>query len=409
MATVSGASLLHPGISTSHTRVVNGSAVFAKEHIWLNGHKVKIGGSLSDTARAINRHSIKTGVRAVVVDAGTSKARLKLITRGNLTINDPKGVLLSLYKGKKIGTSDDMLIQIAPLSKGKVNFSYNNNSIPAKPLDSHMRLSEDNTRTLATKRLPSAQGQPLVEDVEGVEGVGDVVIEENEVAEVPVDPRIRQEYLRQSKLKIAQEMDRSHKEISGAIAKDIVSKVIDSRKLPNTTQEQIELTNRVIAHEIYSSEIGEEFLRRNFEEVLDKISTKVDSNRDKLSSSFKDKLVISEVDIRKSARLVLQEIKFETYTRMADGILKDLGLTIAKSDYIKINDALTRGLFGGLEISFDVAYNYYPKVKERISELVMYCASPDRLSRGELHLTKSRIEGLMDVTSRLRVTDLGLI
>ena len=132
MAIVSGAGLSSHGVSTSHTRVINGGVVFAREYIWLNGHKVKIGGSLSDTARALNRHSVKTGIRAVVVNAGTSNERLKLIIRGsNLAINDPKGIFSGLYKGKKIGTSDDMLIQIASPNKSKVNFTYGN-SIPEK-------------------------------------------------------------------------------------------------------------------------------------------------------------------------------------------------------------------------------------------------------------------------------------
>ena len=79
MGSISGINSLYPAISTSHTRVINGGVVFAREYIWLNGHKVKIGGSLSDTARALNRHSVKTGIRAVVVNAGTSNERLKLI------------------------------------------------------------------------------------------------------------------------------------------------------------------------------------------------------------------------------------------------------------------------------------------------------------------------------------------
>lgn len=154
MGSISGINSLYPAISTSHTRVINGGVVFAREYIWLNGHKVKIGGSLSDTARALNRHSVKTGIRAVVVNAGTSNERLKLIIRGNnLTINDPKGVLSGLYKGKKIGTSDDMLIQIASPNKSKVNFTYGN-SIPEKNLtQGHIRLSESATKPLVVKKL----------------------------------------------------------------------------------------------------------------------------------------------------------------------------------------------------------------------------------------------------------------
>ena len=154
MGSISGINSLYPAISTSHTRVINGGVVFAREYIWLNGHKVKIGGSLSDTARALNRHSVKTGIRAVVVNAGTSNERLKLIIRGNnLTINDPKGVFSGLYKGKKIGTSDDMLIQIASPNKSKVNFSYGN-SIPEKNLtQGHIRLSESAAKPLVVKKL----------------------------------------------------------------------------------------------------------------------------------------------------------------------------------------------------------------------------------------------------------------
>ena len=123
MGNISGINSLYPAISTSHTRVINGGVVFAREYIWLNGHKVKIGGSLSDTARALNRSSVKTGIRAVVVNAGTSNERSKLIIRGNnLTINDPKGVLSGLYKGKKIGTSDDIMDRVDNIKINKYNY-----------------------------------------------------------------------------------------------------------------------------------------------------------------------------------------------------------------------------------------------------------------------------------------------
>jgi len=147
----------YPNISTNHTRVINGGVVFAREYIWLNGHKVKIGGSLSDTARALNRHSVKTGIRAVVVNAGTSNERLKLIIRGNnLTINDPKGVFRSLQMGKNIGTSNDMLVQI--ICKGKVTWSYNH---PTNPLTILGLISTDNIRVLNTYK-DRQQVQPLV-------------------------------------------------------------------------------------------------------------------------------------------------------------------------------------------------------------------------------------------------------
>lgn len=126
-----------------YTRVVSGSVVFAKEDIWLNGHKVRIGGSFNDTARVLNRYSAKTGVKAEVVRAN-NVARLKLIVRRrNLTINDPRGVFRSLQIGKNIGTSDKMLVQI--VCKGKVNLSYNN---PVKSLTVPGLVSENNHKIL---------------------------------------------------------------------------------------------------------------------------------------------------------------------------------------------------------------------------------------------------------------------
>lgn len=384
MGNISRINSLYPAISTSHTRVINGGVVFAREYIWLNGHKVKIGGSLSDTARALNRYSVKTGIRAVVVNAGTSNERLKLIIRGNnLTINDPKGVFSGLYKGKKIGTSDDMLIQIASPNKSKVNFTYGN-SIPEKNLtQGHIRLSESATKPLVVKKLL----QNLVQDV--VE-----------------DPAIRQEYLRRSREIMEQAMDRSHKEFSEKVGHNIVSKVIESKKLTNTTTEQIELTKRVAAEEIYTSEVGEEFLRHNFDLVLDRVAKQIDDARD--SSFFGKKLEISEPNIRKATRKVLQEIKSEQYGFMVQDILKGFGkVTVLKYD--KLSRSITNGLNGGRELSFDTVYNSYPKVKERISELVLQSASKTRLSRGELFITDTRIERLRAVTSDIKVRDLGLV
>ena len=408
MGSISGINSLYPAISTSHTRVINGGVVFAREYIWLNGHKVKIGGSLSDTARALNRHSVKTGIRAVVVNAGTSNERLKLIIRGNnLTINDPKGVFSGLYKGKKIGTSDDMLIQIASPNKSKVNFSYGN-SIPEKNLtQGHIRLSESATKPLVVKKLLQ---NPVHDVPDQVQVPRDLVDAPNieEVQDVVEDPAIRQEYLRRSREIMEQAIDRSHKEFSEKVGQNIVSKVIESKKLTNTTTEQIELTKRVAAEEIYTSEVGEEFLRHNFDLVLDRLSKRISDNRDKLSSAFSDKLEISEPDIKKAARTVLQEIKSEQYGFMAQDILKGFGkVTVLKYD--KLSNAITNGLIGGRELSFDTVYNSYPKVKERISELVLQSASRTRLSRGELFITDSRIERLMAITSDIKVRYLGLV
>ena len=408
MGSISGINSLYTAISTSHTRVINGGVVFAREYIWLNGHKVKIGGSLSDTARALNRHSGKTGIRAVVVNAGTSNERLKLIIRGNnLTINDPKGVFSGLYKGKKIGTSDDMLIQIASPNKSKVNFSYGN-SIPEKNLtQGHIRLSESATKPLVVKKLLQ---NPVHDVPDQVQVPRDLVDAPNieEVQDVVEDPAIRQEYLRRSREIMEQAIDRSHKEFSEKVGQNIVSKVIESKKLTNTTTEQIELTKRVAAEEIYTSEVGEEFLRHNFDLVLDRLSKRISDNRDKLSSAFSDKLEISEPNIRKAARTVLQEIKSEQYGFMAQDILKGFGkVTVLKYD--KLSRSITNGLNGGRELSFDTVYNSYPKVKERISELVLQSASKTRLSRGELFITDTRIVRLQAVTSGIKIIDLGLV
>ncbi len=146
----------YPNMSTNHTRVVNGTIIFAKENIWFNGHKVQIGGDFTDVARALNRHSIKTGVKAEVVFSD-NLARLKLVVRGrsNLVINDPKGVFLSLQRGKNIGTSNDMLVQI--ICKGKVTWSYNR---PTNPLTILGLISTDNIKVLNTYK-DRQQIQPL--------------------------------------------------------------------------------------------------------------------------------------------------------------------------------------------------------------------------------------------------------
>ena len=147
----------YPNMSTNHTRVINGTIIFAKENIWFNGHKVQIGGDFTDVARALNRHSIKTGVKAEVVFSD-NLARLKLVVRGrsNLVINDPKGVFLSLQRGKNIGTSNDMLVQI--ICKGKVTWSYNR---PTNPLTILGLISTDNIKVLNTYK-DRQQIQPLV-------------------------------------------------------------------------------------------------------------------------------------------------------------------------------------------------------------------------------------------------------
>lgn len=227
-----------------------------------------------------------------------------------------------------------------------------------------------------------------------------------EVQDVVEDPAIRQEYLRRSREIMEQAIDRSNKEFSEKVGHNIVSKVIESKKLTNTTTEQIELTKRVAAEEIYTSEVGEEFLRHNFDLVLDRVAKQIDDARD--SSFFGKKLEISEPNIRKATRKVLQEIKSEQYGFMVQDILKGFGkVTVLKYD--KLSRSITNGLNGGRELSFDTVYNSYPKVKERISELVLQSASRTRLSRGELFITDTRIERLQVVTSDIKIIDLGLV
>ncbi len=144
-----------------YTRVVSGNVLFAKDNIWLNGHKVRIGGGFSDTARVLNRYSAKTGVKAEVV-CNNNVVRLKLIVRGrNLTIHDPKGVLRSLQIGKNIGASDKMLIQI--ICRGKVNLSYNH---PVRSLTVPALVSGNNNKILNKLRqtIHQVNYQEEVED-----------------------------------------------------------------------------------------------------------------------------------------------------------------------------------------------------------------------------------------------------
>ena len=405
MATVSGASLSSHGVSTNYTRVVNGNVVFAKEYIWLNGHKVKIGGSISDTARALNRYSIQTGVRAVVVNAGTSNERLKLVTRANnLTINDPKGVLSNLYKSKRIGTGDDMLIQIAASNKSRVKFSYGN-SVPEKNLTQGLRLTESATKPLVVKKLLRDHNVQNIQNVqEDFQNVQDNFQDvQDNVQDVVEDPIVRREYLRRCRERTEQEMDRAYKEMSTISSQAIVAQVIKSRNLPNTTSEQIELTSKVVADEIHSSGIGEVFLRRKSTQVVDRIAKQIDSNRDKLSSIFSDKLKISEQNIRKATQTVLQKIKSEYYSLVADDILNGLGKTRPN----ELSKAVTDGLIEG-RLSFDTVYNCCPNVKQKVSELLQG-ASKTHSSKYELYMNSVQIEKLKLEISNIESTDLGLV
>lgn len=106
------------------TSFVSNKKVFANGEIMLNGKRVNIGGSLESAKRKINQISKFTGIRADIKNNG-NKQRLVLVSFGNnVNINDPKKLLLNLYKAGKINNSDDSFIQVINKNKHSVKINY---------------------------------------------------------------------------------------------------------------------------------------------------------------------------------------------------------------------------------------------------------------------------------------------
>lgn len=109
--------------TTTNTFVSN-KKIFADGEIMLNGKRVSIGGSLESAARKINQISKFTGIKAEI-KTKDNKARLVLVTLGNnVNINDPKKLLLNLYKSGKINNTDNSFIQIKNKNSRTVKINY---------------------------------------------------------------------------------------------------------------------------------------------------------------------------------------------------------------------------------------------------------------------------------------------
>ena len=106
------------------TSIVSTKKVFASGEIMLNGKRVNIGGSLELAKRKINQVSKFTGIKAEIKTNG-NKHRLVLVAFGNnVNINDPKKLLLNLYKAGKINNADDSFIQVISKNKHALNINY---------------------------------------------------------------------------------------------------------------------------------------------------------------------------------------------------------------------------------------------------------------------------------------------
>jgi hypothetical protein len=99
----------------------------AKEFVWINDYKIKVGGSLKDTARAINKIAAKTGVRAkILTDKGVERLVLTIRSK-KIDIRDPKGVFAKLFTKGYIGKTKDCVIQILGSSGNTRNIKINYN------------------------------------------------------------------------------------------------------------------------------------------------------------------------------------------------------------------------------------------------------------------------------------------
>lgn len=128
-----------------------------KGYIWFNGYKIKIGNSLKETARNINKLYKSTGIKAYIIKDKKGYEKLILKVSGNiLNINDPQGLLAELYQKGKIGKNKDSIIQVIRRLGGKEEVQINYNKIfPKKEsykLDK-LKLSENNITYLAGYKL----------------------------------------------------------------------------------------------------------------------------------------------------------------------------------------------------------------------------------------------------------------
>ena len=212
-------------VSVSTVRVVNeayvsnGSVVSRGKKInnatiSLNGHKIRISGSLQDVARQINKYRAGTGVRAEIHISTNSQERLVLKTsESKVSIIDKSGALASYFYANKMGIGADKLIEITGTSKRNTpEFVYSRYGTKQADNSLHRKLSGDNIEYLGSLNKPS----PVAQILEVDEGeVPDLLPEvEQEVDIGPTD----EELMIIGEAKIKAQLLRAHNEAVERVA-----------------------------------------------------------------------------------------------------------------------------------------------------------------------------------------------
>jgi len=108
-------------ISTANSSAKTSSSkkMFRRGDIRVNGVRLNIAQTLRGVARNINNSLAKIGLlRAEIVSSPKGEKLLIISSKKTLNIRDPQGILSDLFKSKKVGTSDDSMVQIT--GKGKI-------------------------------------------------------------------------------------------------------------------------------------------------------------------------------------------------------------------------------------------------------------------------------------------------
>ncbi len=123
---------------------------FKSGYVFINNKKIKLGATLEETVRNINKRFTETGVKAKIVDG-----RLVLVSsKKSMSIKDPNKLLADLVKNNRIGKGSSKDVQIVALhgSKNSVRVKYSQKISGASPPAQGLKLTEAANAALAKTR-----------------------------------------------------------------------------------------------------------------------------------------------------------------------------------------------------------------------------------------------------------------
>ena len=400
-ASVSTVRVINDGLVSNGSTISRGKGISASS-IFLNGHKIRISGSLRDVARQINRFKAGTGVTAEIHISKKGQERLVLKTnKSKVSIIDKSGALAAYFNANKMGIGADKLIEITGANKRTApEFVYSR--YEAKQVDNslHNKLSGANIKYLGSLNKPP-QALPIIPPI--------MIVDEGEVPDLLPDimeevdngpspeelQRIREAKVRAQLLKAMNE----------AVERTAIEAVrVLGSKSKTITNEQSELLAS-IQEKLMGSGLGETYLRRNGNEVGLEIANAIYSKKSfSLSSTYS----LTQTKIDEATNSAIRTTKLNEIKTLATAIVESFkrnSYSVSSSNAKRVTSSIETGLAGAY-ITFEDLYFDNKRIGAWISsEILERAADQDMIQSNKVVLTSKNAGVLSTVISKMTKQD----